>query len=175
MQRRGVCLNCLTLEAIDACGRAGQPELAVHVLERMESPDVVAITSVVNAFSRLGRAADAARWLQEAQRRGLKPNVITYNGVIHACARVAQAKQAIRWLERMEASNVEPDLCSYTGVLDAFAKTLEHLKLVVGKSEEGPARVGRTEMVQSAGREAHAGHGGLYIYVSWMSLCGRSA
>ena len=117
--------RALRLEAIDACGKAGQPYLAVQLLERMETPDLVAITSVVNAFARLGKALEAARWLEEAQRLGLKPNRITFNGVIQACARVAQVKEAIEWLERMEALRVQPDLCSYTAVLDAFAKRLK--------------------------------------------------
>ena len=87
-------------KAMDACSRAAQPDKAIDILHQMQNqtiaPDVVALSSIVNAFSQLGKAADAAKWLEQAENVGLSPNIITYNCVIHACARVGHPKKAWR-------------------------------------------------------------------------------
>ena len=85
-------------KAMDACSRAARPDEAIDMLHQMQNqtiaPDVVALSSIVNAFSQLGKAADAAKWLEQAESLGLSPNIITYNCVIHACARVGHPKKA---------------------------------------------------------------------------------
>ena len=83
---------------MDACSRAARPDEAIDMLHQMQNqtiaPDVVALSSIVNAFSQLGKAADSAKWLEQAESLGLSPNIITYNCVIHACARVGHPKKA---------------------------------------------------------------------------------
>lgn len=52
-------------QAIDACSRAGQPEEAIKILQQMQkhriAPDVVALSSIINAFSQLGKVRREVR------------------------------------------------------------------------------------------------------------------
>lgn len=160
--------------AIQACARAGEPEKAEALLERMyksyregnvdAKPNTYTFTNVLQAWSQRGDGADRAlaifKWMKELHSsnilRGLKPNNINYAAVLGGLAKKRHrdaAEQALRLLQEMEElaaagdNDVQPNGVCYNNTINAFAN--------IGDAQKAQELIARMYLSHKEGRASH--------------------
>ncbi|KAI4986591.1 hypothetical protein ZWY2020_019221 [Hordeum vulgare] len=110
---------------VEFYARCGSTRAAEAVLARMESPDVVAYTSLVSAFCRAGEFGMAAEALGQMMGRGVMPNEHTVTSILAACCPLVLGVQihgymikAMGFSQSVYASNALIDFYSRNGEFD---------------------------------------------------------
>ena len=126
--------------AVDAWGKAGNPENAKRILSRMEdtnssdvtlAPTRVTYNAMMNAYIKQGDMSNAFKTLQSMEEKSdIAPIINDYNVLLAGYAKFGQAREAEQLLKRMvglsrEQNNddLKPDLYSYNTLMDAWAKS----------------------------------------------------
>ncbi|CAM9557854.1 unnamed protein product [Sphacelaria rigidula] len=120
------------INAIAACGKAGQGEEALRIFQNMRAAGDMVVQSplaysmAIKACGIAGDAAGALRLLKEMEADGVtvSPNVFNYNAAIEACGDAGKWEQAIGVLREMElgGSAVRPNVASYNSAILACGK-----------------------------------------------------
>lgn len=103
--------SCARTWAVDACGKAGEQEEALRLLDDMRGagfpPDTVVYNSAIDACSVRGDWSTALRLLGEMKdgsAGAASPDVVSYGGAITACARAGRARQALQLMAELRAN-----------------------------------------------------------------------
>ena len=100
---------------INACGRAGEWDMAVDVFRRMRTSGVASdqytYSALIVALA-TGKLFDLAESMfQEMRGEGLSPNTVVYNSLIAACdACEMDSKKAMSYFDLMRREGMLPDL-----------------------------------------------------------------
>jgi pentatricopeptide repeat domain-containing protein 1 len=134
-ERLGVPPDVVSYTSVmDACGKSGQWQEAVRLLERMEEegegwegggaprPNLRTYTVGMQACAKAGKWQQCLALMDRLMAGGLKPDTFVCTIALDACARAKQPEAALTLLEKMEEGGmaVKPDVVSYTNVIRAF-------------------------------------------------------
>ena len=133
-----------------ACNKAGQPEHALAVYDRMlvagVKPSATTYTALISAYGKKGMVEKAMEIFDDMSRFGCERNVITYSSLISACEKVSQMiihvlsffvsqpackLQAGRWesaldlLSRMQKEGCKPNTVTYNSLIAACTHNAE--------------------------------------------------
>jgi len=113
--------------AIHACGRAGQPALAMELLGEMRKcslqPTIDLFGSVANGFARNGDSRGCSDWVESMPQKQMRPNTIIYNTLINSYSKGGDGAAAERVLLRMLTENVATNNTSWNSVINAKTKS----------------------------------------------------
>lgn len=113
-------------EAIWACEKADQFDLALEVLERMRDEDVKRTTrtyeALVSVAEKTGRWEEAIAYLEDVEKEGLAPSKALYNSCMWAADRGGHPELAVSLLRRMEEGGIERDADTYAAATWACEK-----------------------------------------------------
>lgn len=123
--------NCLMWGYI----QAKSPRLALEVFDELPNPNVECYTTLVKAYSALGRPDDALRLLPAMRARGVVPNIRTYNALISACVRSGDLGKATALFSDMVVDSVSPDVVSWNIILNWHAKQKRGVDRLTGTAQ----------------------------------------
>lgn len=107
---------------ISACGKAGQLDEALSVLNTMRGknvePNVYTYTALINACSGPQRIDVALRLYAEMRLKGVLPNVKTMTALVATCSRCGRWEKAFQVLKECEEQMVPPNVITYTAAMD---------------------------------------------------------
>jgi pentatricopeptide repeat protein len=172
--------------AVDAWGKAGNPENAKRILSRMEdlgasdstlAPTRVTYNAMMNAYIKHGDMKSASNIIESMEATsGLAPIINDYNVLLAGYAKFGHAREAEQLVKRMIAvcrdenkDDLKPDLYSYNTLLDAWAKSNEPgrgvrvqeiLATLIDKHESGEFEWSPDERTFSTAMTALARSGG---------------
>eukprot|EP00439_Symbiodinium_sp_Y106_P077957 s1258_g16.t2 len=124
----GLRINCRTFgKLIRAAAEAAEPEQGAWFLEQQYASglevDVVAYTTVADAFSKAGRPDEAEAFLLRANaQQGLALDSVAMGALSAGFAKLGQAEKAQHWLEEMIRQGLEPSPESVGAVAAAWAQ-----------------------------------------------------
>ncbi|GBG77260.1 hypothetical protein CBR_g23588 [Chara braunii] len=88
-----------------------------HVKRHMESPGSLTYTTLIDAYSRVGRFDDARRVFVVMEMEGIRSVESTYVSLHNSYARVGLAEEAAKAREEMEGRRIRPTLYGYLEML----------------------------------------------------------
>lgn len=92
-----------------------------EMLEAGITPDVQALNSLINAFSKAGSPDQALRVFGEMSRYGVTPSLITFNSLIDACARAGDNDRARQMFSRLVQSGLSPNDRTFSAMIHSYA------------------------------------------------------
>lgn len=111
---------------LDACGKAGNVEVAERWLALMEeegvSPTIVSYTSLLHAYARASDMDGAEKAFKRMTEAGLQATVVSYSAMLHCFVKSGSVARAERWLEDMQAAGVAPNAVTYATMINVCAK-----------------------------------------------------
>ncbi|KAF7045047.1 hypothetical protein CFC21_054194 [Triticum aestivum] len=109
---------------VELYARCGSTRAAEAVLARMESPDVVAYTSLVSAFCRSGEFKRAAEALSQMMERGVEPNEHTVTSILAAaCCPLVLGVQIHGYM--IKAMGSSQSVYAWSALIDFYSRNGE--------------------------------------------------
>ncbi|PKU59270.1 pentatricopeptide repeat-containing protein At1g25360 [Dendrobium catenatum] len=138
--------NHILNRLIDLYSKHGDIPSALHLSDTSPRPDVVARTSLINAYSNAGDLLLARKLFVETPI-GVRDTVF-YNAMISGYSRASQGPQAVKVFRSMLLDGFIPDDYTFTGVLSAAAYIV-NLELLQCQQLHGPTVKLGSELVVS--------------------------
>ncbi|KAJ0014185.1 hypothetical protein Pint_21890 [Pistacia integerrima] len=124
MRTEGLVTNAVKM--FDALSKDGliheASELFSQINDKGHMPDVVAHTTVVEAYMNAGRSKEGVKVFLRMLACGVAPNANTYSVLIKGLAGDARLNDAKKYLMEMMAKGMRPNAGTYTAVFEAFVK-----------------------------------------------------
>eukprot|EP00971_Amphidinium_carterae_P341988 6481098-Amphidinium_carterae.1 len=77
----------------------------------------------VDAYAKLGRAADAEQVIDRMEAKQVDPNVVTYTTLINAHSKAKQPTEALGVLGKMRKANMTPETVTYNTLISSLASS----------------------------------------------------
>ncbi|KAJ0968896.1 hypothetical protein J5N97_021773 [Dioscorea zingiberensis] len=127
MRRRGIRASVIAYERLISLGcEPGQAEdLFLEMIEKGFDKCVVAYSTMISMYGKLGRARDAMKLLAKMKENGCKPNVWVYNSLLDMHGRLVNLRQVEKLWKEMKRRKIDADKFSYTSIINAYNKGRE--------------------------------------------------
>lgn len=86
------------------------------------TPDIVMMTSLMQAYIKVGNTREAWRQWMLMPRRGVQPDAVTYTAIINMCAAKGELERAWSMWDQMHQMKVEPTPHMYNAMIRACAQ-----------------------------------------------------
>ena len=169
---------------VDMYSICGSPVDAHRVFENLQVRDTVAWTTLINAYSQLGKYDMVVNLVNEMQEEGIKPSPITFMAILNVCSHSGLVDKGQMYFEIMSTKyGITPmlehyvcmiDLLSRVGCIDKaivlikYMPVIDNLAMLItilnGCRRSGNVEVGR--MAFGDASQMDGKDGGVYVCMS---------
>ncbi|XP_076919943.1 pentatricopeptide repeat-containing protein At5g59600-like [Bidens hawaiensis] len=108
---------------IDMYSKCGCLGYARQLFDKMPEPDVVSWTSMISAYSNVGRVQNSRFLFERMKVAGLEPNEFTWNALITGYARVGDCDGASELFDKMSRTRLIPDVVTWNAMISGFVQS----------------------------------------------------
>nr|DAD42426.1 TPA_asm: hypothetical protein HUJ06_000656 [Nelumbo nucifera] len=125
--------------------KCGSIVWARRCFDQMVVKDVVAWSSMIEAYGTHGLGFEALKLFDQMEREGVKPNSVTFLSLLSACSHSGLVSEGCRVFGYMrQRYNIEPDVYHYTCMVDLLGrsgKLQEALSIIVNMVVKPDSRI----------------------------------
>ncbi|CAL9148120.1 pentatricopeptide repeat-containing protein At5g57250, mitochondrial-like [Musa acuminata AAA Group] len=132
--------NFVCSSIISGFSRIGEPALGLEFYERARKvdgflPNLVTVTTVVDALCREGRINEACDLVRNMEDQGMALDAVLYSCLIDGYLKRGDLMEGLRKHKLMVDKGITPDVVSYTSIIDGLCKE-GNVEKVIGFLEE---------------------------------------